>query len=171
MISFSHLQNHCTNVWGFSFIFLVVPLTFHALVAASFVLQACLLPTPKGSSCANYARCLNQILQNLGGMQVHFEPFPTCTLSFCALICSLGEYYTCLIECIFPLFLLFTSVLKLWLRIPLVKSENDTEVKNPDYMVSRIRFSFTCWLQDLYIIYFLLSAGSISCIVTYTGTN
>lgn len=59
--------------------------------ASHLSLQACLLPTPKGSSCANYARCLNQILQNLGGMQ-------------------------------------------LWLRIPLVKSEDDTEAKNPDYM-------------------------------------
>ncbi|KAH6788310.1 SHK1 binding protein 1 [Perilla frutescens var. frutescens] len=59
--------------------------------ASHLSLQACLLPTPKGSSCANYARCLNQIFQNLGGMQ-------------------------------------------LWLRIPLVKSEDDTEAKNPDYM-------------------------------------
>lgn len=59
--------------------------------ASHLSLQACLLPTPKGSACANYARCLNQILQNLGGMQ-------------------------------------------LWLRIPLVKSEDDTEAKNPDYM-------------------------------------
>ncbi|XP_028102825.1 uncharacterized protein LOC114302063 isoform X2 [Camellia sinensis] len=31
--------------------------------------QACLLPTPKGASCANYARCVNQILQNLTNMQ------------------------------------------------------------------------------------------------------
>ncbi|XP_020883503.1 protein arginine N-methyltransferase 1.5 [Arabidopsis lyrata subsp. lyrata] len=27
--------------------------------------QSCLLPTPKGTSCANYARCVNQILQRL----------------------------------------------------------------------------------------------------------
>ncbi|XP_057766796.1 protein arginine N-methyltransferase 1.5 isoform X2 [Salvia miltiorrhiza] len=38
--------------------------------ASHLSLQACILPTPKGSSCANYARCLNQILQNLGGMQL-----------------------------------------------------------------------------------------------------
>ncbi|KAF5949347.1 hypothetical protein HYC85_011340 [Camellia sinensis] len=31
--------------------------------------KACLLPTPKGASCANYARCVNQILQNLTNMQ------------------------------------------------------------------------------------------------------
>ncbi|KAF7137514.1 hypothetical protein RHSIM_Rhsim07G0173800 [Rhododendron simsii] len=31
---------------------------------------ACLLPTPKGASCANYARCVNQILQNLNNMQL-----------------------------------------------------------------------------------------------------
>ncbi|XP_038710078.1 protein arginine N-methyltransferase 1.5 isoform X2 [Tripterygium wilfordii] len=33
-------------------------------------LQACLLPSPKGSSCANYARCVNQILQSLNNMQL-----------------------------------------------------------------------------------------------------
>ncbi|KAK4486257.1 hypothetical protein RD792_008927 [Penstemon davidsonii] len=38
--------------------------------ASHLSLQACLLPTPKGTSCANYARCLNQILQNLGNMQL-----------------------------------------------------------------------------------------------------
>ncbi|CAA0838296.1 Protein arginine N-methyltransferase 1.5 [Striga hermonthica] len=38
--------------------------------AAHLSLQACLLPTPKGTSCANYAKCLNQILQNLGNMQL-----------------------------------------------------------------------------------------------------
>uniref|UniRef100_A0A2P2MP24 Protein arginine N-methyltransferase n=1 Tax=Rhizophora mucronata TaxID=61149 RepID=A0A2P2MP24_RHIMU len=32
-------------------------------------LQACLLPPPKGTSCANYARCVNQILQGLNNMQ------------------------------------------------------------------------------------------------------
>ncbi|CAL5425964.1 unnamed protein product [Camellia sinensis] len=31
--------------------------------------KACLLPTPKGASCANYARCMSQILQNLTNMQ------------------------------------------------------------------------------------------------------
>ncbi|CAJ2635175.1 unnamed protein product [Trifolium pratense] len=32
--------------------------------------QACLLPVPKGTSCANYARCVNQILQDLSNMQL-----------------------------------------------------------------------------------------------------
>ncbi|KAL4588237.1 hypothetical protein LXL04_001119 [Taraxacum kok-saghyz] len=32
--------------------------------------EACLLPTPKGRSCGNYARCVNQILQNLNNMQL-----------------------------------------------------------------------------------------------------
>ncbi|MCH93207.1 protein arginine N-methyltransferase 1.5-like, partial [Trifolium medium] len=31
---------------------------------------ACLLPVPKGTSCANYARCVNQILQDLSNMQL-----------------------------------------------------------------------------------------------------
>ncbi|KAI3470085.1 hypothetical protein Pfo_026748 [Paulownia fortunei] len=59
--------------------------------ASHLSLQACLLPTPKGTSWATYAKCLNQILQNLGSMQ-------------------------------------------LWLRIPLEKSEDDTEARNPDFM-------------------------------------
>ncbi|XP_076936425.1 protein arginine N-methyltransferase 1.5-like isoform X3 [Bidens hawaiensis] len=50
--------------------------------ASHLSLQACLLPTPKGNSCANYARCVNDILQDLNNMQ-------------------------------------------LWLRIPLVKSDED----------------------------------------------
>ncbi|GKE36451.1 protein arginine N-methyltransferase 1.5 isoform X2, partial [Tanacetum coccineum] len=33
-------------------------------------MNACLLPTPKGKSSGNYARCVNQILQNLNNMQV-----------------------------------------------------------------------------------------------------
>ncbi|KAJ8758723.1 hypothetical protein K2173_000444 [Erythroxylum novogranatense] len=33
-------------------------------------LQACILPAPKGASCANYARCVNQILQGLNNMQL-----------------------------------------------------------------------------------------------------
>ncbi|KVH91541.1 Protein arginine N-methyltransferase [Cynara cardunculus var. scolymus] len=37
--------------------------------ASHLSLQACLLPTPKGTSCGNYARCVNQILQNLNNMQ------------------------------------------------------------------------------------------------------
>ncbi|XP_031102890.1 protein arginine N-methyltransferase 1.5 isoform X1 [Ipomoea triloba] len=38
--------------------------------ASHLSLQACLLPAPKGVSCANYARCVNQILQNLNNMQL-----------------------------------------------------------------------------------------------------
>ncbi|KAH0871484.1 hypothetical protein HID58_078506 [Brassica napus] len=52
--------------------------------ATHLSLQACLLPTPKGTSCANYARCVNQILQGLTTLQV------------------------------------------LWLRVPLVKSDDAT---------------------------------------------
>ncbi|CAI0395175.1 unnamed protein product [Linum tenue] len=33
-------------------------------------LQACLLPSPKSKSCANYARCVNQILQGLNNIQL-----------------------------------------------------------------------------------------------------
>ncbi|KAI5586964.1 hypothetical protein BDE02_06G246900 [Populus trichocarpa] len=45
-------------------------------------IQACILPSPKGASCVNYARCVNQILLGLNNMQ-------------------------------------------LWLRIPLVKTDDD----------------------------------------------
>ncbi|XP_075642080.1 protein arginine N-methyltransferase 1.5 isoform X2 [Castanea sativa] len=38
--------------------------------ASHLSLQACLLPTPKGTCCANYARCVNQILQGLNNMQL-----------------------------------------------------------------------------------------------------
>ncbi|XP_027075061.2 protein arginine N-methyltransferase 1.5 [Coffea arabica] len=38
--------------------------------ASHLSLQACLLPSPKGPSCANYARCVNEILQNLTSMQL-----------------------------------------------------------------------------------------------------
>ncbi|XP_054788673.1 protein arginine N-methyltransferase 1.5 isoform X2 [Prosopis cineraria] len=38
--------------------------------ASHLSLQACLLPAPKRTSCANYARCVNQILQNLNHMQL-----------------------------------------------------------------------------------------------------
>lgn len=38
--------------------------------ASHLSLQACLLPTPKGLSCANYARCVNQILQSSNNMQL-----------------------------------------------------------------------------------------------------
>ncbi|KAL0739266.1 hypothetical protein Bca4012_015476 [Brassica carinata] len=38
--------------------------------ATHLSLQACLLPTPKGTSCANYARCVNQVLQGLTTLQL-----------------------------------------------------------------------------------------------------
>lgn len=43
---------------------------FCLLLTHFLILQACLLPAPKGVTCANYARCVNQILQNLSNMQV-----------------------------------------------------------------------------------------------------
>ncbi|KAL9226935.1 hypothetical protein vseg_002691 [Gypsophila vaccaria] len=38
--------------------------------ASHLSLQACLLPPPKGISCANYARCVNQILQSSNNLQL-----------------------------------------------------------------------------------------------------
>ncbi|KAK6918362.1 PRMT5, oligomerization domain [Dillenia turbinata] len=38
--------------------------------ASHLSLQACLLPFPRGTSCANYARCVNQILQGSSNMQL-----------------------------------------------------------------------------------------------------
>lgn len=38
--------------------------------ASHLSLQACLLPAPKGPSCGNYARCVNQILQGINSMQL-----------------------------------------------------------------------------------------------------
>ncbi|XP_010247166.1 PREDICTED: protein arginine N-methyltransferase 1.5 [Nelumbo nucifera] len=38
--------------------------------ASHLSLQACLLPPPRGTSCGNYARCVNQILQGLNNMQL-----------------------------------------------------------------------------------------------------
>lgn len=55
--------------------------------ASHLSLQACLLPSPKGAMCANYARCVNQILQGLSNMQ-------------------------------------------LWLRIPLVKADDESTGEN-----------------------------------------
>ncbi|XP_047326834.1 protein arginine N-methyltransferase 1.5-like [Impatiens glandulifera] len=55
-------------------------------------LRACVLPTPKRASCANYARCVNEILQNLKHM-------------------------------------------KLWLRIPLKKFDDDPKDANSNQMV------------------------------------
>ncbi|KAI5656709.1 hypothetical protein M9H77_25502 [Catharanthus roseus] len=59
--------------------------------ASHLSLHACMLPSPKGSSCANYARCVNQILQSLNSMQ-------------------------------------------LWLRIPLEKSDDDTDSRDNNSM-------------------------------------
>ncbi|XVF19007.1 hypothetical protein REPUB_Repub11eG0073800 [Reevesia pubescens] len=62
--------------------------------ATHLSLQACLLPSPKGASCANYARCVNQILQGLSNIQ-------------------------------------------LWLRIPLLKTDDDSlDVDSDDSMDS-----------------------------------
>ncbi|XP_021276626.1 protein arginine N-methyltransferase 1.5 [Herrania umbratica] len=60
--------------------------------AAHLSLQACLLPSPKGASCANYARCVNQIVQGLSNMQ-------------------------------------------LWLRIPLLKSDDDSLDVDSDHVM------------------------------------
>ncbi|GMI89525.1 calcium underaccumulation 1, SHK1 binding protein 1, PROTEIN ARGININE METHYLTRANSFERASE 5 [Hibiscus trionum] len=60
--------------------------------ATHLSLQACLLPSPKGASCANYARCVNQILQGLSNMQ-------------------------------------------LWLRIPLLKSDDDSPDVDSDNLM------------------------------------
>ncbi|KAG9450145.1 hypothetical protein H6P81_010110 [Aristolochia fimbriata] len=38
--------------------------------ASHLSLQACLLPSPQGPSCSNYARCVNQILQGQNNMQL-----------------------------------------------------------------------------------------------------
>ncbi|KAL5699779.1 type II protein arginine methyltransferase [Ranunculus cassubicifolius] len=38
--------------------------------ASHLSVQACLLPPPRGTSCGNYARCVNQILQGLNNMQL-----------------------------------------------------------------------------------------------------
>ncbi|XP_042504353.1 protein arginine N-methyltransferase 1.5 [Macadamia integrifolia] len=38
--------------------------------ASHLSLQACLLPPPRGASCSNYAKCVNEILQNLNNMQL-----------------------------------------------------------------------------------------------------
>ncbi|XP_011006678.1 PREDICTED: protein arginine N-methyltransferase 1.5-like isoform X2 [Populus euphratica] len=64
-------------------------------------LQACILPSPTGASCANYARCVNQILLGLNNMQ-------------------------------------------LWLRIPLVKTDDDDDVMdaNSTSFVSDVPFYF-----------------------------
>lgn len=60
--------------------------------ASHLSLQACLLPAPKGTSYANYARCVHQILQGLNNMQ-------------------------------------------LWLRIPLVKVDDDSTDGKSDHLV------------------------------------
>ncbi|XP_020527079.1 protein arginine N-methyltransferase 5 isoform X2 [Amborella trichopoda] len=38
--------------------------------ASHLSLQACILPSPRGAHCGNYARCINQILQGLNNMQL-----------------------------------------------------------------------------------------------------
>lgn len=97
-------------------------------------MQACLLPAPKGVTCANYARCVNQILQNLSNMQVSilslfwfsyfssvFIHFNTCS----SIVCFM-----------FHILILILCGLKLWLRIPLEKSDDDDGNRSPNSMVS-----------------------------------
>ncbi|POO03787.1 Protein arginine N-methyltransferase PRMT [Trema orientale] len=60
--------------------------------ASHLSLQACLLPAPRGKSCANYARVVNEILQSLNNML-------------------------------------------LWLRVPLVKTDDDATDVNSDHMI------------------------------------
>lgn len=58
----------------------IYPLSSKNVIFA--LLQACVLPTPKGKSFANYARCVNQILHGtLSNVQVDF-PFSLQSLSF-----------------------------------------------------------------------------------------
>ncbi|KAM7262837.1 hypothetical protein ACFE04_000520 [Oxalis oulophora] len=59
--------------------------------ATHLSLQACVLPPPKSAFCANYAKCVNQILQGLSNMQ-------------------------------------------LWLRIPLVKKDDDSSELNSGHV-------------------------------------
>ncbi|KAG6783509.1 hypothetical protein POTOM_012958 [Populus tomentosa] len=78
-------------------------------------IQACILPSPKGASCANYARCVNQILLGLNNMQAPFVIqiyFPIIFFPF-------------LFSFIVAVLILITSLLKLWLRILLVKTDDD----------------------------------------------
>lgn len=74
------------------------------------MLQACLLPSPKGTSCVNYARCVYQILQGLRDMQVPLL-VEVLWLIPCPSQMSFHHSYTCFSNCNF--------VMKLWLRIPL----------------------------------------------------
>ena len=82
------------------------------------MLQACLLPAPKGTSCANYARCVNQILQGSNNMQVSLYVEVLCLV-----------YLSFLHECHFLqscIYSLFNFVMQLWLRVPLVKPDDDS---------------------------------------------
>ncbi|XP_020548532.1 protein arginine N-methyltransferase 1.5-like [Sesamum indicum] len=95
--SWIDLESEDATLWKDSEIALKQELAW----ASHLSLQAC-LPTPKGTSCTNYAKCLNKILQNLGSMQ-------------------------------------------LWLRIPVEKSENDEEARNPEYMGEGHTDSWELW--------------------------
>ena len=82
------------------------------------MLQACLLPAPKGTSCANYARCVNQILQGSNNMQVPLYAEVLCLV-----------YLSFLHECHFLqsyIYSFFNFVMQLWLRLPLVKPDDDS---------------------------------------------
>lgn len=84
-------------------------------------IQACLLPAPKGKSCANYARCVNQILENLHNMKVLLLSFH---FQFDKIILKLDVLTSQF------------SLLKLWLRIPLSTKDDDSIDANSDRSVS-----------------------------------
>lgn len=82
--------------------------------------QACLLPAPKGTSCANYARCVNQILQGANNIQVRL-----CVQLLCLVYSSV--LYSFMNVIFFDLVFIFCDfVMQLWLRIPLVKPDVDS---------------------------------------------
>lgn len=96
------------------------------------MLQACLLPPPRGTSCGNYARCVNQILQGLNNMQVLLMwPYYMLFHVFCLWLYSSPVLMVHLMQ-------------KLWLRVPLEKVEvadDGTMDENFDHLVSYI-YSF-----------------------------
>lgn len=108
------------------------------------IIQACLLPTPKGKSCGNYARCVNQILQNLNNMQV--------------LVPTFSRQFSKKKKGIF--ILIVYCIPKLWLRIPLAKSDDDESVNGTsDGMVSDLyflkeMFKICCYLWFVVIFFF-----------------
>ncbi|EFH56835.1 hypothetical protein ARALYDRAFT_343998 [Arabidopsis lyrata subsp. lyrata] len=94
-------SNYDTRVLPFADSYLVVPLF-------RWRLRSCLLPTPKGTSCANYARCVNQILQRLPEIELFKNLFNESSNLFSSLFLLQSD-----------------PAMKLWLRIPL--KDSDTE--------------------------------------------